>query len=67
MKVIGAEGEMMGDSKIFKDKLMLDTLIDATKEKVRLTKELEEEGLAADISATKEEELLVANTIINQS
>jgi hypothetical protein len=64
-EIIGAEGEMMGDSKIFKDKLMLDTLIDATKKKVRLTKELEDEGLAADIIATKEEELLVANTIIN--
>ena len=64
-KVISAEGEMMGESKIFKDKLMLDTLIDATKKKVRLTKELEEEGLTADIIATKEEELLVANTIIN--
>ena len=64
-KVISAEGEMMGESKIFKDKLMLDTLIDATKKKVRLTKELEDEGLAADIIATKEEELLVANTIIN--
>jgi len=64
-EIIGAEGKMMGDSKIFKDKLMLDTLIDATKKKVRLTKELEEEGLTEDIIAQKEEELLVANTIIN--
>jgi hypothetical protein len=26
-EIIGAEGEMMGESKIYKDKLMLDTLI----------------------------------------
>ena len=65
-EIIGAEGEMMGESKIFKDKLMLDTLINATKDKVRLTKELEEKGLTDEIVAQKEEELLVANTIINQ-
>ena len=65
-EIIGAEGEMMGESKIFKDKLMLDTLIKATKDKVRLTKELEEEGLTDEIVAQKEEELLVANTVINQ-
>jgi len=65
-EIIGAEGEMMGESKIFKDKLMLDTLINATKDKVRLTKELEEEGLTDEIVAQKEEELLVANTVINQ-
>jgi hypothetical protein len=65
-EIIGAEGEMMGDSKIYKDKLMLDTLITATKDKVRLTKELEVEGLTDDIVAQKQEELLVADTIINQ-
>jgi hypothetical protein len=65
-KVISAEGEMMGESKIYKDKLMLDTLIDATKTKVRLTKALEEEGLEADAIAKMEEDLLVADTTINQ-
>jgi hypothetical protein len=65
-EIIGAEGEMMGESKIYKDKLMLDTLIDATKTKVRLTKALEEEGLEADAIAKMEEDLLVANTTINQ-
>jgi hypothetical protein len=65
-EIIGAEGEMMGGRDVFKDELMLDTLIKATKDKVRLTKELEEEGLAEDVIATKKEELLVANTIINQ-
>ena len=65
-KVISAEGEMMGESKIFKDKLMLDTLIGATKDKVRLTKALEEEGLEAAEIAKLEEDLLVANTTINQ-
>jgi len=65
-EIIGAEGEMMGESKIFKDKLMLDTLIGATKDKVRLTKALEEEGLEAAEIAKLEEDLLVANTTINQ-
>ena len=64
-EIIGAEGEMMGEIKIFKDKLMLDTLISATKDKVRLTKELEKET-DKSIIATKKEELLVADTIINQ-
>ena len=68
-KVISAEGEMLGSEaqgKIYKDKLMLDTLIDATKTKVRLTKALEEEGLEEDAIAKMEEDLLVANTTINQ-
>jgi hypothetical protein len=67
-KVISAEGEMLGSEaqgKIYKDKLMLDTLIDATKTKVRLTKALEEETDAAKI-AEMEEGLLVATTTINQ-
>ena len=68
-KVISAEGEMLGSEaqgKIYKDKLMLDTLIDATKTKVRLTKALEEEGLEEDAIAKMEEDLLVADTTINQ-
>jgi len=65
-EIIGAEGEMMGESKIFKDKLMLDTLIQASKDKVRLTKALEEEGLAEDAVTQMEEDLLVATTTINQ-
>ena len=67
-KVIAAEGEMLGSEeqgKLFKDKLMLDTLIGATKDKVRLTKALEEETDAAKI-AEMESDLLVANTTINQ-
>jgi hypothetical protein len=65
-KVIAAEGEMMGESKIYKDKLMLDTLIKASKDKVRLTKALEEEGLEQAAIDKMEEDLLVATTIINQ-
>ena len=61
-KVIAAEGEMMGESKIFKDKLMLDTLISATKDKVRLTKELQKDPKNQNLL----DELLVANTTINQ-
>lgn len=67
-EIIGAEGEMLGSEeqgKIFKDKLMLDTLIGATKDKVRLTKALEEETDPAKI-AEMESDLLVANTTINQ-
>ena len=67
-KIIAAEGEMLGSEeqgKLFKDKLMLDTLIGATKDKVRLTKALEEETDAAKI-AEMESDLLVANTTINQ-
>ena len=61
-EIIGAEGEMMGESKIFKDKLMLDTLISATKDKVRLTKELQKDPKNQNLL----DELLVANTTINQ-
>ena len=64
-EIIGAEGEMMGGRDVFKDELMLETLIKATKDKVRLTKELEKET-DKTIIAAKQEELLVANTIINQ-
>ena len=61
-KVIAAEGEMMGESKIFKDKLMLDTLIGATKDKIRLTKALEKDPKNENL----QNELIVANTTINQ-
>ena len=67
-KIIAAEGEMLGSEeqgKIFKDKLMLDTLIGATKDKVRLTKALEEETDEAKIGEM-ESDLLVADTTINQ-
>ena len=67
-KVIAAEGEMLGSEeqgKLFKDKLMLDTLIGATKDKVRLTKALEEETDAAKTAEMKSD-LLVADTTINQ-
>ena len=64
-KIIEAEGEIMGGRDKFKDELMLDTLIKATKDKVRLTKELEKET-DESIIAAKQEELLVADTIINQ-
>ena len=42
-EIIGAEGEMMGEGKTYKDQVMLDTLIAATKDKIRLTKELEKD------------------------
>ena len=68
-EIVGAEGKILGSEeqgKIFKDKLMLDTLIGATKDKVRLTKALEEEGLEEDVIAQMESDLLVADTTINQ-
>jgi hypothetical protein len=64
-KVIAAEGEMMGTSKIYKDKVMLDTLLTATKDKIRITKALETEEDKAVIT-TLDNELIVANTTINQ-
>jgi hypothetical protein len=67
-KVIAAEGDLLSaekDSPIFKDKLMLDTLIGATKDKIRLTKALEEEGLEASKIAELEQDLLVANETIH--
>jgi len=67
-KVISAEGEMLGSEsqgKLYKDKVMLDTLLDATKNKIRLTKALEEETDEAKI-AQIEEDLILANTAINQ-
>ena len=46
-EIIGAEGEMMGEGKLYKDQVMLDALVNATKEKIIITKALEEEGLEA--------------------
>ena len=67
-KVIAAEGEMLGSEsqgKLYKDKVMLNTLLDATKNKIRLTKALEEETDKVKIAAM-EEDLILANTTINQ-
>jgi len=64
-KVISAEGEMMGEGKTFKDKLMLDTLINAIKEKIRITKLLETEEDKVAIE-NLQNELIVANTTIAQ-
>ena len=64
-KMIAAEGEMIGESKTYKDKLMLDTLIDATKEKIRITKLLETEEDKV-VRENLENELILANTTIAQ-
>ena len=64
-KIISAEGEMMGESKIYKDKVMLDTLVGATKDKIRITKDLETETDPGKIE-NLETELIVADTTINQ-
>jgi hypothetical protein len=65
-KVISAEGEMMGEGKLYKDQVMLDALVNATKEKIRITKALEEEGLEDTIIENLQNELVIANTTINQ-
>jgi len=65
-KIISAEGEMMGEGKVYKDQVMLDALLNATKEKIRITKALEEEGLEATAIENLENELIIANTTINQ-
>ena len=67
-EIIGAEGKILGSEeqgKIFKDKLMLDTLIDATKTKVRLIKALEEEGLEETEITDLKNDLLVATETIH--
>jgi len=67
-KVISAEGEMMGSEaqgKIYKDQVMLDALINATKEKIKITKLLETEEDKVAIE-NLENELIIANTTINQ-
>ena len=65
-EIIGAEGKMMGEGKLYKDQVMLDALVNATKEKIRITKALEEEGLEATAIENLQNELLIANTTINQ-
>ena len=65
-KVIAAEGEMMGEGKVYKDQVMLDALLNATKEKIRITKALEEEGLEATAIENLQNELTIAETTINQ-
>jgi hypothetical protein len=65
-EIIGAEGEMMGEGKLYKDQVMLDALVNATKEKIRITKALEEEGLEDTAIENLQNELIVANTTINQ-
>ena len=63
-EIIGAEGEMMGEGKTYKDQVMLETLINATKEKIRITKALEEEGLEeTEITDLKNDLLLATETI----
>jgi hypothetical protein len=64
-KIITAEGEMMGEGKVYKDKVMLEALLTATKEKIRITKALETEEDKVVIT-NLENELIVADTTINQ-
>ena len=65
-EIIGAEGKMMGEGKVYKDQVMLDALVNATKEKIRITKALEEEGLEDTAIENLQNELIIANTTINQ-
>ena len=67
-EIIGAEGKIMGSEaqgKIYKDQVMLDALINATKEKIKITKALETEEDKVAIE-NLENELVIANTTINQ-
>ena len=57
---------MMGEGKLYKDQVMLDALVNATKEKIRITKALEEEGLEDTAIENFQNELIIANTTINQ-
>jgi hypothetical protein len=57
---------MMGEGKVYKDQVMLDALLNATKEKIRITKALEEEGLEATAIENLQNELTIADTTINQ-
>jgi hypothetical protein len=65
-EIIGAEGKMMGEGKMYKDQVMLETLVNATKEKIRITKALEAEGLEDTAIENLQNELIIANTTINQ-
>jgi len=64
-EIIGAEGKMMGEGKVYKDQVMLDALLNATKEKIRITKALETEEDKVAIE-NLQNELIIANTTINQ-
>ena len=64
-EIIGAEGKMMGEGKMYKDQVMLDALLSATKDKIRITKQLQtEEDKIAIENLTNE--LTIAETTINQ-
>jgi len=56
---------MMGEGKVYKDQVMLDALVNATKEKIRITKLLETEEDKVAIE-NLQNELIIANTTINQ-
>ena len=64
-KIIAAEGEMMGEGKIYKDEVMLERLLTATKEKIRITKALEEEGLEETAIRDLKNDLLLATETIH--
>ena len=64
-EIIGAEGEMMGEGKIYKDEKMLEVLLNATKEKIKITKLLETEKDELTIENLNNE-LILHNTTINQ-
>ena len=64
-EIIGAEGKMMGEGKIYKDEKMLEALLNATKEKIRITKLLETEKDKVTIE-NLQNELILHNTTINQ-
>ena len=66
-KMITAEGELLGGderAKTYKDKVMLDTLLGATKDKIRLTKQIEEADQKGDNDLSKKlnEELILSTS-----
>ena len=64
-KMIAAEGEMRGEGKTYRDEVMLERLLHATKEKIKITKKLEEEGLEATVIENLKNELILHNETIN--
>ena len=56
---------MMGESKIYKAEVMLERLLHATKEKIKITKKLEEEGLEDTAIRDLKNDLLVATETIH--
>ena len=64
-EIIGAEGKMMGEGKIYKDEKMLEVLLNATREKIKITKLLETEEDKVAIE-NLQNELIIHNTTINQ-